>query len=95
MKQLFRSHGLRITIEPPNLMVVNFLDVKLNLETGTHYPYRKPNHRPKYVHALSDYPPHTVVKGIPLSVNKRHQQGIVVVGAANREVKISTSQSGQ
>ena len=70
LHQLFRSHGLRITIEPPNLMVVNFLDVKLNLETGTHCPYRKPNDEPKYVHARSDHPP-TVIKGIPLSVNKR------------------------
>ena len=57
LQQLFRSHGLRITIEPPNLTIVNFLDVKLSLETGTFCPYRKPNDEPKYVNAKSNHPP--------------------------------------
>ena len=56
LHQLFRSHRLRITIEPPNLVVVNFLAVKLNLDTGTHCPYQKPNNEPKYAHAKSDHP---------------------------------------
>ena len=70
LHQLFREHGLRITFEPPNLSVVNFLDVKLNITTGTYCPYKKPNDETKYVNAKSNHPPN-IIRGIPLAVNKR------------------------
>ena len=67
---LFKNHGLKITIEPPNLTQVNFLDVTLDLERETFKPYRKPNDQPLYVHKLSNHPP-SVIKAIPKSINKR------------------------
>ena len=68
--ELFKKHGLKITIEPPNLTQVNFLDVTLDLQRETFKPYRKPNDRPLYVHRLSNHPPN-VLKAIPKSVNRR------------------------
>ena len=70
LHKLFKKHGLKITIEPPNLTIVNFLDVKMNLDTGKFCPYRKPNDTPKYVNVKSNHPPN-VLKEIPKSVNKR------------------------
>ena len=70
LQQLFKSHGLKITLEPANLTTVNFLDVKFNLDSGTHGPYRKPNDRPIYINANSNHPPN-VIKGVPPSINKR------------------------
>ena len=70
LHRLFKSHGLKITIEPPNLIIVNFLDVKMNLDSGRFCPYRKPNDTPKYVNVKSNHPPN-VLRDIPKSVNKR------------------------
>ena len=61
---------MKITIEPPNLIIVNFLDVKMNLDSGRFCPYRKPNDTPKYVNVKSNHPPN-VLRDIPKSVNKR------------------------
>ena len=47
--------GLRATVEHSK-NVVNFLDVTLNLETGKHKPYRKPNDEPKYINTKSNHP---------------------------------------
>ena len=49
---------------------MNFLDVQLNLETGTYCPYRKPNDTIKYVHSKSNHPPN-VLRELPKSVNKK------------------------
>lgn len=68
--ELFKKHGLKITIEKPNLTQVNFLDVTLDLQKELFKPYRKPNDRPLYVHKLSNHPPN-VIKAIPKSVNRR------------------------
>ena len=57
LQALFRQHGLRTTIDPPNKIVVNFLDVTLNLEKDNFCPYRKPNDEPLYVHSQSNHPP--------------------------------------
>ena len=53
-----------------NKKVVNFLDVTLDLTTGRHKPYMKPNTTPLYVSSLSNHPP-TIIKNIPLEVNRR------------------------
>ena len=60
LHRLFKSHGLKITIEPPNLIIVNFLDVKMNLDSGRFCPYRKPNDTPKYVNVKSNHPPNVL-----------------------------------
>ena len=70
LHELFRRHGLKITIEPPNKTVVDFLDVTFNMESGAYRPYRKPNDKPIYVHRKSNHPPN-VLDQIPKSINKR------------------------
>ena len=56
-RELFSRRGLRVTFDSPhNTMAVNFLDVTLDLGTGSHKPYRKPNDRPLYVHVGSNHP---------------------------------------
>ena len=49
---------------------VDFLDVNLNLETGTYKPFMKPNDKPTYVHAQSNHPP-CILRNIPKSINQR------------------------
>ena len=43
----FKKHGLNITIQT-NIKFVNYLNVTINLNNGTHYLYRKPNDQPLY-----------------------------------------------
>ena len=66
---IFNEHGLKITIEA-NKKCVDFLDITLNLSTGKHMPYTKPNNTPLYIHTKSNHPP-TIIKNLPESVNKR------------------------
>ena len=67
--KIFKSQGLEITIDA-NLKVTDFLDVEFYLITGTHRPYNKPNNTILYVNVKSDHP-HSVIKNIPLAVQKR------------------------
>ena len=66
---VFSDNGLKITIEV-NKKTVNFLDVTLNLNNGSHETYSKPNNTPLYVHRESNHPP-SIIKNIPLAINKR------------------------
>ena len=68
-KKVYEDNGLKVTAEV-NKKVVNFLDVTLDLTTGRHKPYMKPNTTPLYVSSLSNHPP-TIIKNIPLEVNRR------------------------
>ena len=52
------------------MKVVNFLDVTLDLNSGKHKPYNKPTNIPYYVSAQSNHPK-SILKNIPLSVNRR------------------------
>ena len=69
VSNVFKSHGLKITIEA-NKKTVNFLDVTLDLPSGSYKPYLKPNNKLLYVHQQSNHPP-ALKKNIPLNVNKR------------------------
>ncbi|PIK43238.1 hypothetical protein BSL78_19929 [Apostichopus japonicus] len=51
----FHTFGLKITTQA-NIKTVNYLDATLDLRTGTHRPFRKPNDQPTYVHCLSNHP---------------------------------------
>ena len=66
---IFNKNNLQITTEA-NLKEVNFLDITLDLRTGTYKPYMKENDTPLYVHSGSNHPPR-VLKNIPISVNRR------------------------
>lgn len=67
--KMFSKNGLKITIEA-NKKSVNFLDITLDLDKGTHAPYSKPNDIPLYIHQDSNHPP-SIKKNIPLAINKR------------------------
>ena len=67
--KLFKECGLNITIQT-NLKIVNFLDIEMNLGTGTYRPYRKPDNMPVYINRNSNHPP-TIIKEIPKAIAKR------------------------
>ena len=69
IQKIFKDNGLQITISC-NLKVVDYLDVTLNLNDGSHKPYRKPNDETLYIHAKSNHPPN-IIKQLPLSVEER------------------------
>ena len=66
---IFAKNNLKITIEA-NKKTVEFLDITLNLASGSYKPFMKPNNIPLYVHKDSNHPP-TIIKNIPESINKR------------------------
>lgn len=49
---------------------VQFLDIQLDMSSGTVSPYMKPNDKPLYVHSSSNHPK-SILNNIPLSVNRR------------------------
>ena len=59
-QRIFREKGLQLVIEC-NKKVVNYLDATMNLNDGSHKPYRKPDDELNYVHAESDHP-HSIIK---------------------------------
>ena len=74
MRDIFRSHGLGLKIEA-NLKVTEFLDVLLDLKSGTHRAWVKPEQVIHYVHRESNHPAH-VLKNIPLEVQRRLSSGL-------------------
>ena len=66
---IFRSHGLKITIEA-NQKTVNFLDLTLNMPAMESSPYTKPGNNILYVNKQSNHPP-AVLRNIPAGVNQR------------------------
>jgi len=67
--EIFKSNGLKITIEA-NKKTINFLDVTLDLTSGSYKPFMKPNNKILYVHRQSNHPP-ALLKNIPENINKR------------------------
>ena len=67
--QLFEEKGLSLETEC-NLKTVNYLNITLNLNTGTYKPYRKPNDKTLYIHAKSNHPGN-ILKQLPISIEIR------------------------
>ena len=67
--KLFQSLGLKVTTEI-NIRSTDFLDVTLNLEDGSHRPFRKDNRIPVYIDSRSNHPP-VVKKNLPKMIGKR------------------------
>lgn len=61
--------GFRIVLSIGNT-VENFLDCTLELNSGIHKPYRKPNSRVQYIDKQSNHPNH-ILKELPNMVEKR------------------------
>ena len=66
---IFSSCGLKITAQT-NIKSVNYLDVTLDLSTGLHMPFRKPNNDPVYINKLSNHPP-SILRNLPSMISKR------------------------
>ena len=69
LSQIYSSFGLKLEVKT-NLTVVDYLDITLDLNTGLHAPYMKPNDIKNYVHKLSNHPP-AVLRNIPKNINDR------------------------
>ena len=69
VQQIFRQHGLRVTITA-NLEATDFLDIFLDLRSEKHRVFTKEGDTPTYVHHQSNHPP-SVLKNIGPAVNKR------------------------
>ena len=65
----FKLLGLRIQIAP-NLKIVDFLDVTLNLNNGTFKPFSKNDSALRYINVSSNHP-RSVLRQIPNAVNQR------------------------
>ena len=61
---------LTISCTLATLETVNFLDVTLDLTSGSYKPFMKPNNKILYVHRQSNHPP-ALLKNIPENINKR------------------------
>ena len=69
IQKTFKDKGLELIIQC-NMKITNYLDITMNLTTGTTSPYRKPDDETTYIHADSDHPPN-IIQQLPLSVEKR------------------------
>ena len=67
--KIFKDIGFSIDIQT-NLKEVDFLDVTLNLQNGTHHPYKKPNDKLLYIHSLSNHPLQ-IIKQLPNSISNK------------------------
>ena len=65
----FNNHNLRLTIEA-NKKRVDYLDITLDLITGSYKPFNKPGNEIQYVNRRSNHPP-AVLRTIPDAINKR------------------------
>ena len=69
LKKLFIDMGLNITTDA-GMKCTDFLDVKLDLDSGEFCPFRKPNDNPLYIDINSDHPP-TIKKQLKNMIQKR------------------------
>ena len=65
----FKFLGFRIEILP-NIKIVNFLDVTLDLSNNSYKPFIKTNQNPSYINVNSNHPKN-IIKQIPKAVNLR------------------------
>lgn len=69
LQKVFKDRGLDIIIQC-NMKVADYLDITLNLTTGSTSPFRKADDETEYIHADSNHPPN-IIRQLPLSVEKR------------------------
>ena len=53
-----------------NKKVTDFLDITLDLHTGSYKPYKKPNDTISYIHCQSNHPP-SIIKKLPKGIEIR------------------------
>ena len=65
--KLFKDAGFLLEIET-KLEQIDFLDVTLNLNTGLHLPYKKPNDTLSYINTSSNHPPQVIKQSATLCI---------------------------
>ena len=55
---------------PPDLKIVDFLDLTFNFNNGKYYPYQKLNDSPLYINKLSNHP-HSILNQLPAAISWR------------------------
>ena len=66
---VFKSEALSVKISKLTKSV-NFLDVRMHLDTGEYEPYRKEETLPKYVNRDSNHLP-AIIRNLPAMIEKR------------------------
>ena len=64
---IFRKEFQLNIVCEPNIKIVNFLDVTLDLTTGKYKPYNKPGDIPLYINVKSNRPPN-IIKNLPENI---------------------------
>ena len=93
--KLFKDAGFLLEIET-KLKQIDFLNVTLNLNTGLHLPYKKPNDTLLYISTSSNHPPQ-VIRQLPNSINKRlykNSSNKEVFNSVKQEYKMALKKSG-
>ena len=67
--KIIKECGLSITCEV-DYKIVDFLDVRFNLNEHSYESYRKPNNEPVYINKQSNHPP-DITADIPKAITKR------------------------
>ena len=67
--RIFKNHDLRIAVKA-NKKVTDFLDITLDLHTGSYKRYKKPNDTISYIHYQSNHPP-SIIKNLPKYIEIR------------------------
>ena len=67
--KIFKDNDLRIAVEA-NKNVTDFLDITLDLHTGSYKPYKTPNDTISYIHCQSNHPP-SIIKKLPKGIEIR------------------------
>ena len=91
--QLFKESGLSSEIEC-NLKTVNYLDITLDLNTGTYKTYRKPNDEMLYIHAKSNHSTNTLKQLPILSRSSNLSSNSEIFHEASKHYQNILNQSG-
>ena len=86
--QLYKGNGLSLDITC-NVKTGNYLNITLDLNTGTYKPYHKPNDETLCIHAKSNHPAN-ILKQLPISIETRLSNL-----SSNREIFHETSKHYQ
>ena len=65
----FSDHNLKLTIEA-NKKCVDYLDITLDLRSGSYKPFTKPSNTLQYIHRNSNHPP-SILRSILEVINRR------------------------
>ena len=69
LHRCFKDENLKIVVNL-NIVKVDFLDIRLNIETGITRPFKKPNNTLQYIKKDSNHPKN-IKKNIPAMIEKR------------------------